>query len=278
MTRASCAGWGCEAPPAGRPAVRTGPRWDHLQVSLYRDEGIVLRTQPLGEADRIVTVLTRRTGRVRAVAKGVRRTRSRFGARLEPFSHAELQLYASPRPAPALGIVTEAVTVDAFGGALAADFARWASATTLAEAAERLTPEEAQPALRLYLLLLGALRALAGGERPPDLVADAFLLRALAASGYGLALDRCASCSAPGPHSAVSVAAGGVVCPSCQPAASVRPAPATLGLLAGLAGGDWAAVAQAPATARREAAGVVAAFWNWHSERALRSWPMVERG
>src|SRR3712207_7379727 len=61
--------------------------------ALYRDEGIVLRTQKLGEADRIVTVLTRRHGKVRAVAKGVRRTKSKFGARLEPFSHVDLQLY-----------------------------------------------------------------------------------------------------------------------------------------------------------------------------------------
>ncbi|MBO0816474.1 MAG: DNA repair protein RecO, partial [Actinobacteria bacterium] len=53
----------------------------------YRDDGVVLRTQDLGEADRIITVLTRRGGRVRAVGKGVRRTKSRFGARLEPFTH-----------------------------------------------------------------------------------------------------------------------------------------------------------------------------------------------
>ncbi|HEX7995559.1 MAG TPA: DNA repair protein RecO, partial [Streptosporangiaceae bacterium] len=55
-------------------------------MSIYRDDGIVLRTQKLGEADRIVTVLARKSGRVRAVAKGVRRTKSRFGARLEPFT------------------------------------------------------------------------------------------------------------------------------------------------------------------------------------------------
>ncbi|MET0994701.1 MAG: DNA repair protein RecO, partial [Mycobacterium sp.] len=61
-------------------------------MSLYRDEGVVLRTQKLGEADRIVTLLTREHGRVRAVAKGVRRTTSRFGARLEPFMHVDLQL------------------------------------------------------------------------------------------------------------------------------------------------------------------------------------------
>jgi DNA repair protein RecO (recombination protein O) len=59
----------------------------------YRDEGIVLRTQRLGEADRIVTVLTRNSGRVRAVAKGVRKTTSRFGARVEPFGHIDAHFH-----------------------------------------------------------------------------------------------------------------------------------------------------------------------------------------
>ncbi|MGH3506722.1 MAG: DNA repair protein RecO, partial [Nocardioidaceae bacterium] len=60
-------------------------------MNLYRDEAVVLRTQKLGEADRIVTFLTRRHGRVRAVGKGVRRTRSKFGSRLEPFMQVDVQ-------------------------------------------------------------------------------------------------------------------------------------------------------------------------------------------
>jgi len=62
-------------------------------VKLYRDEAIVLRTHDLGEADRIITMLTRNHGKVRGVAKGVRRTKSRFGARLEPFAMVDVQLY-----------------------------------------------------------------------------------------------------------------------------------------------------------------------------------------
>ncbi|MCW2534473.1 MAG: recO, partial [Modestobacter sp.] len=83
--------------------------------SLYRDEGIVLRTQKLGEADRIITVLTRRTGKVRAVAKGVRRTKSKFGARLEPFSHVDLQLYTGRN----LDIVSQAESIRAYGPGIA---------------------------------------------------------------------------------------------------------------------------------------------------------------
>src|SRR5688500_1891271 len=60
---------------------------------LYKDEGVILKTIKLGEADRIVTIFTRSNGKVRAVAKGVRKTKSRFGARLEPFTQADLMIY-----------------------------------------------------------------------------------------------------------------------------------------------------------------------------------------
>ena len=62
-------------------------------MSLQRDDGIVLRAQKLGEADRIITVLTRERGKLRLVAKGVRRTTSKFGARLEPFAHVDFQTF-----------------------------------------------------------------------------------------------------------------------------------------------------------------------------------------
>lgn len=141
-------------------------RWHDGPVAVYRDAAVVLRVTKLGEADRIVTLLARRTGRVRAVAKGVRRTKSRFGARLEPFSHVDLQLYAGRN----LDIVTQAVTLDAFGPTIAADYARYTAATAIVETAERLTAEEREPSLRLYLLLVSALRALAGpvGEDAGD--------------------------------------------------------------------------------------------------------------
>ena len=69
-------------------------------MPLYRDEAIVLRTHKLGEADRIVTLLTRQHGKVRAVAKGVRRTTSRFGARLEPFMVVDVQCYEGRSSTP----------------------------------------------------------------------------------------------------------------------------------------------------------------------------------
>ena len=106
---------------ANMPAPRAWRRGeaalrDNGRVSVYRDDGIVLRTQKLGEADRIITLLSRRTARVRAVAKGVRRTKSRFGARLEPFTHVDLMIY----PGRSLDVITQAETMRAYGQPLAA--------------------------------------------------------------------------------------------------------------------------------------------------------------
>ncbi|HMG27836.1 MAG TPA: DNA repair protein RecO, partial [Acidimicrobiia bacterium] len=77
-------------------------------MALYRDQGVVLRTIKLGEADRIVTILTRGQGKVRAVAKGIRKPTSRFGARLEPMSHVAVQCYRGRE----LDVVTQVETID----------------------------------------------------------------------------------------------------------------------------------------------------------------------
>jgi len=132
-------------------------------VRLYRDHAVVLRLHKLGEADRIVTLLTREHGVVRAVAKGVRRTRSKFGARLEPFEHIDVQLY----PGRNLDIITQVQTVDAFSGGLVADYGRYTTACAVLETAERLASEERAPVQRLHLLTVGALRARARGARAP---------------------------------------------------------------------------------------------------------------
>ena len=163
-------------------------------MQLYRDDGIVLRTQKLGEADRIITVLGRTTGRIRAVAKGVRRTKSRFGARLEPFTHVDLMLHAGR----SLDIITQAEVIRPYGEPLAGDYPRYTAGVAMLETAERFTPVEKEPALRQLLLLIGGLRALGEAEHDPRLVLDAFLLRSLAVAGYAPALEECARCGAPG--------------------------------------------------------------------------------
>lgn len=246
-------------------------------MPLYRDEGVVLRTQKLGEADRIITVLTRSHGRVRAVGKGVRRTRSKFGARLEPFTHVDLQLYEGR----SLDVVQQAETLASYGDEMAGDYGRYTSGTAMLETAERLTAEEREPALQQFLLLVGGLRTLAGGSHAPGLVLDAFLLRSLAVAGYAASFDDCARCGrvpdVEVPHVFFNIAAGGVVCAACRPSGSVAPVRETLVLLSALLTGDWASADASELRHRREASGLVAAYLAWHLERGLRSMPLVER-
>jgi DNA repair protein RecO (recombination protein O) len=242
-------------------------------MALYRDTGVVLRVQKLGEADRIITLLTRRHGRVRAVAKGVRRTMSRFGARLEPFGHIDIQL-AEGR---SLHTVSQVEGIDLLGRAFLDDYPRYTAASAIAETAERLSPEEHEPSLQLFQLTLGALRALSVGEHPTGLVLDAYLLRAMSYAGWAPALRECAVCATPGPHRAFSVPAGGSVCVDCRPPGAANPAPPTLELLCALAEGDWRVADGAPVPVQREASGLVAAHLQWHLERGLRSLPLVDR-
>jgi DNA repair protein RecO (recombination protein O) len=242
-------------------------------MPLYRDEGVVLRTHKLGEADRIVTVLTRRTGRIRAVAKGVRRTTSKFGARLEPFTRVDLLCHTGR----SLDIVTQAETVEAYGERLGADYARYTAGTAILETTERLCPEEGEPSPKLYLLLVGALRTLAAREHAATLVLDAFCLRALTISGWAPATSGCARCGAPGPHRWFAVAAGGSVCADDRPAGAASVTAAALALLDALLTGDWPAADAARPGVRREASGLVAAYLQYHLERSLRSLPLVER-
>jgi DNA repair protein RecO (recombination protein O) len=242
-------------------------------VSLYRDEAVVLRTQKLGEADRIVTLLTRGNGRIRAVAKGVRRTRSRFGARLEPFGHVDVQLYTGR----SLDIVTQAEYLGAYGGRIARDYPRYTAGTAMLETAERFTDAEREPAVQQYLLLVAGLRALAETERDPGLLLDAFLVRSLAVAGYAPSFDACARCGAPGPHRFFSVPTGGAVCAGCKPAAAAAPAAQTMELLAALLTGEWSIADGSEPRHRREASGLVAAYLQWHLERGIRSLRLVER-
>ncbi|KGM15512.1 DNA recombination protein RecO, partial [Actinotalea fermentans ATCC 43279 = JCM 9966 = DSM 3133] len=176
-------------------------------MSLYRDEAIVLRTHKLGEADRIVTLLTRANGKVRAVAKGVRRTSSRFGSRLEPFMVVDAQLYTGRN----LDIVTQVETLGAFAGSVSADYALYTAGTAMLETAERLVEAEREPAVQQYLLLVGAVRALAERAHDPGLVLDAYLLRSLSVAGWAPSFTDCARCGAPGPHRAFAVGSGGAV-------------------------------------------------------------------
>ena len=243
----------------------------------YRDDGIVLRTQKLGEADRIITVLGRHTGRVRAVAKGVRRTKSRFGARLEPFTHVDLMLH----PGRSLDVITQAEVIRPYGDPLAGDYPRYTAGVAMLETAERFTPVEKEPALRQLLLLIGGLRALVEQEHDSRLVLDAFLLRSLAVAGYAPVLEECARCGAPGNGAArlpaFAIPAGGMVCASCRPPGAASPAAATVTLMLALLRGDWESADRSERRHKVECSGLVAAYLQWHLEHSIRSLRHVER-
>ncbi|MCI0688943.1 MAG: DNA repair protein RecO [Sporichthyaceae bacterium] len=243
-------------------------------MSLYRDVGVVLRTHKLGEADRIITVLTRSHGRIRAVGKGVRRTSSRFGSRLEPFTHVDLQ-FATAR---SLDVITQAEMLDPFGEPITADYPRYTAGTAMLEVAEKLTDQEREPAVQQYLLLVGGLRALGEGCREPGLVLDSYLLRSLAVAGYAPSFGACVRCGRDGPQPYLNVSAGGAVCSQCRPPGSVAPSVETMSLLAALLSGDWEVAEASQPRSRTEASGIVAAYSQWHLERDVRSFRLVERG
>jgi DNA repair protein RecO (recombination protein O) len=246
-------------------------------VALYRDDALVLRLHKLGEADRIVTMLSHHHGKLRAVARGVAKTTSRIGARLEPFNHVDVQCYAPNAPRSSLHSVRQTETITPYGKHLMDNYPRYTAASAIAETAERLSGDEGEPAPQLFSLTVGALRAMSGAEHTPSLVLDAYLLRAMAIAGWAPALVECAVCGREGPHPAFSVPAGGAVCSGCRPAGSVSPSVGTYSLMVALQRGDWATADGSPSSAQREASGLIAAHLQWHTERGLRSLPLVHR-
>lgn len=245
----------------------------------YRTSAVVLRTHNLGEADRIVTLLSAEHGQIRAVARGVRRTSSKFGARLEPFMVTDLQLVSGR----SLDIVAQAVSRSSYGQPIAAHYGKYTTAIAMAEVAEKLTDVDTESAAAQYRLLIGAFGALARGEHAPELILDSYLLRALAAAGWAASFGDCARCGEPPPgpdtpHGAFSAALGGAVCPSCRTPGSPSPAAGTMLLLGALLSGDWTVADVSAPLHRKEAAGLVAAFVQWHLERSLRALRLIERG
>jgi DNA repair protein RecO (recombination protein O) len=240
---------------------------------LYRDHGIVLRTYKLGEADRIVVLLTREHGKVRAVAKGVRKTRSKFGARLEPTSHVAVQFYAGRE----LDIVTQVESVDHFR-AIRDDLDRIARASAMLEAADQMSLER-QPSPRLYQMLLGALRTLADHNSP--LVTPAFFWKLLALEGYGPVIDRCAACGLDPDLAGIELVAfdlgtGGTLCSACRRGRAVSPA--ALALLRQILGGRLAAALNEPASpATHEVEHLATEALEHHLERRLRSVSLLDR-
>ncbi len=200
---------------------------------------MVLRTHKLGEADRIITLVTEGRGKVRAVAKGVRKTQSRFGSRLEPLSNVSLLLYEGR----SLDTITQAETIESFRD-VREHLDRLTRASALLEAVDAVIQEgDSEP--RIYQMLLGALRTLAAGDAP--LVVPAFFWKLLAQQGLSPVVDSCVKCGDDDAELvAFDLAEGGTLCRSCRSGTAISPE--ALRLLRRMLGGDLVGVLAEPAS------------------------------
>lgn len=238
-------------------------------MTLYRCNGVVLRTVKLGEADRIVSFATDTHGKVRAVAKGIRKTKSRLGARLEPTSHVSLLLYQGRE----LDIVSQAETIDHFPK-VREDLERLTHATALLEAVDHLSVERRTDE-RLYQMLVGGLREL--NRADSAVLVGAFYWKLLAYEGYEPVVDSCVQCGSPGPLVGFDPAAGGATCRSCSRGPAV-PA-GTLELLSRVFNGGLAAALREPPSAITHELERLATLALEHVlERRLRAARIFDRG
>jgi DNA repair protein RecO (recombination protein O) len=195
---------------------------------LYKDEAVVVRTMRLGEADRIVTFIGRSNGKIRGVAKGVRRTKSRFGGRLEPFTHVSLVMW---RGKSDLDTVTQVEVLEPFRP-IRENLDRFALGEVMLEACDRVV-QEREPSGRVLNLLVDSLHDLSSQCSP--LVLASFLLRLSGVAGFAPSMDRCADCGAPA--SWFSPGQGGAVCPSCRTLDAEEVGSSVLELMSDLVGG-----------------------------------------
>lgn len=239
-------------------------------MSLYRERGVVLRTHKLGEADRIVSFMTEGRGKVRAVAKGVRKTKSRFGGRLEPTSNLQAQFYEGRGD---LDIVTQAETIDSFR-TIREDLDRFAKAVVLLEAVDQMA-QEGQASQQLYRMLVGGLTAL--NDADSALLVPAFLLKLLALEGFSPTLDRCVIGGEAGVELvAFDVERGGATCVDHRRGRTITAE--ALAVMRAVLGGGLSTVLEVPeGQVTHEVDALVGRLYEHHLERRLRSAHVFDR-
>lgn len=237
-------------------------------MGLYRDAAVVLRTYKLGEADRIAVLLTRRSGKVRSVVKGVRRTRSKFGSRLEPGSYVDLQLH---RGRGELDLVTQAESVESFRW-IRVDLTRMSRAAALLEAVDHISLD-GEPNTRRFDMLVGALRTI--DSRNPPIIVGAFFLKLLAVEGVQPELFVCMECgSNEGPFVWTPMGSG-VRCRSCGTGRPVSDE--ALAVSRAILGGGLNAALDLPESpVVHEVEDLAARSMEAHLERRLRSLHLVD--
>lgn len=238
-------------------------------MALRNDQGIVLRSYPFGDADRVVVLLSPNRGKLRTVAKGVRKTKSRFGGRLEPFSHVDLVVYEGRN----LDTITSVAMIEPFHN-LRSDLDRVVMAGTMVEVAD-IVAQENESAMRLFLLLQRGLRALDAAPADTDL-ATSFLLKAADIVGVAPALTSCAGCGRGDGLTRFSFSAGGALCERCRTSGAYALRDGLTAYLAQLAVADLGALPERDAQLSPEAMGVARRFMEYHLERRLVSLVMLD--
>ena len=230
----------------------------------------MLRTHKLGEADRIVVLMTAGRGKVRAVAKGVRKTKSRFGGRLEPAGHVQLLGYEGRN----LDTINQVETVEPHR-ALREDLDRMTDAMALVEAVDQVA-QEGEPNRPLFKMLAGALRTLNDAPERPPLLVGAFFWKLLALEGVAPVLDGCVQCGSPEVVSFDPVE-GGVLCREHRRGTPVDGP--TVNLIGRVLGGGLASALEEPPGPTVFAANHLAtAMLEAHLERRLRTVHLLGEG
>ncbi|MDJ0954667.1 MAG: DNA repair protein RecO [Acidimicrobiia bacterium] len=238
-------------------------------MAIRHDQGIVLRSFPFGEADKVVVLLSPNNGKLRTVAKGIRKTKSRFGGRLETFSHVDLVLYEGRN----LDTITQVEMIEAFHS-LRADLDRVVTAGAMVEVADAVAQEN-ETSVRLFLLLQRGLKSLDAGPAHPDLISS-FLLKAADTIGVAPALDRCAGCGrADGLHR-FSFPAGGALCDRCRTPGAYALRDGLTDYLAVLAAADLGDLPGPDESFSGEARGVARRFIEYHLERQIQSLAVLD--
>lgn len=237
-------------------------------MSVYRDKAVVLRNYKLGESDRIIVMMTENHGKVRAVAKGVRKTKSKFGARLEPLSHVDIQLYKGRN----LDIVNQVEMITSTAQ-LHGDLDRLTQGISMLEAVDQIA-QDGEPAPYLYRMLVGALEQLAAHASP--IVLAAFYWKLLAAEGVSPQLNLCVDCQNETDLVAFDILQGGAQCRVCRTGVSITPQ--ALDLLRMILGGELAsALAKSATPATNEVTHLATQAMENHIERRLKSVAMFEQ-
>ena len=238
-------------------------------MALRHDQGIVLRGYPFGDADRVVVLLSPNHGKIRTVAKGVRKTKSRFGGRLEPFTHVDLVLYEGRN----LDTITQVAVLEPFPR-LRSDLDAVITAGTMVEAVDAVAQED-EAAIRLFLLLQRGLKTLEAGERSPDLI-TAYLLKLADVVGVAPSLLACAGCGRVEGLHRFSFSGGGSICDRCRIEGTVKLRPGITQYLAALAASELSALPPSDAAFSNEAMGIARRFVEYHLDRKLTSLAVME--